>query len=213
MDNPKYFIYISEAKIDILYSQIPKSLLENFAIELSIDLKPLGAGVSATVKQNQPEETRFSKLRLVRAYIEKHLRAGWVDAPEAYFTGSLPMRWGLYPEAAPRLVYFGGFTNSTILGLGGSPQHVLGNRGATSMDGLSPSILPALLSALETQPSYSSNPQQQGSLQVVEYTTRNLRGPTQNLEFLARTLLRVPKEGNDRSYILLGSPIYVALAD
>jgi len=214
MNNPKYFIYVSDAKIDMLYSQIPRSFLEKFAVELSIDLKPLGAGLGATIKENQlSSETRYSKLRLVTTYVENHFNVGWIDAPEAYIKGSLPMRWGLYPADSPQIVYFGGLTNSTILGLGGSPQYVLGNKGVASTDGLSPSILPALLSTLELQSPISEQLQEHQVSHIVEYTTRNLQGPIQNLEFLAKTLLHIPRGEVGQSQILLGSPLYVALAD
>src|SRR5258708_35843682 len=81
----KHYIYISYTKVDMLYAQINKKWLEKVAVELSIDLKPLGAGLSATFKQKQPEETRYSKLRIVVEYIEKYLSIGWVDAPGTYF--------------------------------------------------------------------------------------------------------------------------------
>lgn len=90
----KYYLYVSDAKVDMLYSQIDKSLLKKIAVELSINLKPLGAGLGATIKQIQSEETRYSKLRLVVEYVEKHLDVGWIDGPETYFKGSLPMSWG-----------------------------------------------------------------------------------------------------------------------
>lgn len=41
----KYYIYISDTKVDMLYPQIPKPLLKRIASDLSIDLKLFGAEV------------------------------------------------------------------------------------------------------------------------------------------------------------------------
>src|SRR5260221_7756192 len=88
MDNTmRYYIYVSDRKLDMLYPQIPKKLLANIASELNINLKLLAAEFSANIRSNQNEETRYSKLRLVVRYIEKHLKVGAIDAPLAYFKG------------------------------------------------------------------------------------------------------------------------------
>jgi uncharacterized protein DUF7019 len=119
----KHYIYISDTKVDMLYAQIEKRLLNRFSVELSIDLKPLGAGVGATIKPTSAEETRISKLRLVAKYLEEQQHVGWIDAPGTYFKGSLPMDWGVAVdrEAAksdpPYAVYFIGKTNRTVVGL------------------------------------------------------------------------------------------------
>jgi hypothetical protein len=223
----KYFIYISDTKIDMLYAQVPRRLLEKIAIELNIDLKLMGTGVATTIKSNQPEETRYSKLRLVTEYVEKHLPLGWIDAPDSYFKGSLPMRWGVYPErdTSPFVLYFGGSTDHTILGLTGSPQHILGNRNNSSttvMEHVSPSVwaFPSLIFILQGEKNIADPipPPSTGipPARLVEHATTRMTGPTQDLEFLAKTLWRGPRqmdahqEGNQLA-VLLGSPIYVAL--
>lgn len=48
--------------------------------------------------------------------------------PGQYVRGRLPMRWG--PPGAEQAVYFGGGTERTIVGLGGSGGHLLGASGA-----------------------------------------------------------------------------------
>src|SRR6266496_4413294 len=123
----KYYIYLSDAKLDMLYPQIPKSLLKRIASELNISLKLLGAELTAGIKGTQSEETRYSKVRIVSKYIEEHLHLGTVDSPDAYFKGTLPMKWGLLPgdnfytnASETGVVYFGGFSDQTIVGLGGT---------------------------------------------------------------------------------------------
>ncbi len=214
----KYYLYVSDAKVDMLYSQIDKSLLKKIAAELSVDLKLLGVGFGATIKQNQSEETRYSKLRLVVKYIEKHLNVGWVDAPATYFKGSLPMGWGLlhgttrYAETpepqAPYAVYFGGSTARTQFGMVGSAHHLIGLRSDAPKSNIflyytTNEMLKALTEEAGPLPSYEL------SLLIGDANT-TLGKPNQQLEFLAKTYLY--EKGDEQSY-LLGSPIYVAFAD
>jgi len=86
----KYYVFVSDSKIDMLYPQITKQLLKRIASELSINLNILGTGISATIKSTQSEETRFSKLKIVATYIEKHLDVGTIDSWFAHFTRQVP---------------------------------------------------------------------------------------------------------------------------
>lgn len=110
----KYYIYISDTKVDMLYPQIPKPLLKKIASSLNIDLKLFGAELSIGAKGNPSNETRYVKVQIVSEYIEKHLDVGSVDAPSTYFKGKLPMRYGTLGRDA---IYFGGTNSHIILGL------------------------------------------------------------------------------------------------
>lgn len=214
----KHYIYISDTKVDMLYSQIDKGLLKKIAVELSIDLKPLGTGLGAMIKPNQPEETLYSKLRLVVEYVEKHLNVGWIDAPETYFKGSLPMGWGLLRSVArhneqqqpPYAVYFGGFTERTIFGMVGSAHHMIGPRNDAPKSDILLYYTPnEMLKAIVME----SEPPPSDSTRMISYANRGvmdqLMRPSEPLEFLAKTYVY---EKGSRS-ILLGSPIYVAFAN
>ncbi len=43
----KYYVYTSDAKVDLLHPQIPKPILKKIASSLNIDLKLFGAELSA----------------------------------------------------------------------------------------------------------------------------------------------------------------------
>ena len=57
----RYYVYVSDSKVDMLYSQMPSGLRDRIAAELKIDLKV----VSVSVSGRRSEETRYSKLQLV----------------------------------------------------------------------------------------------------------------------------------------------------
>lgn len=81
---------------------------------------------------------RYSKLKIVTSYLEKHAEVGSVKEPKAYIKDIQTMRWGPVSD----IIYFTGFLSSdsnpyadlfspyvmsgTYFGLGGSLTHVLG---------------------------------------------------------------------------------------
>ena len=122
--------------------------------------------VSVSLKERQSEQTRFDKINVVSNYINEHLDVGDVDNPQTYFKGTIPMRWtvlkergggalqALENEDTRYLVFFTGKTYHTIFGLGGSPQHIIGeqmshqNRWYPQFSSHTPRILDMLLTTL-----------------------------------------------------------------
>jgi hypothetical protein len=193
----------------MLYSQIPGRLRNRLAKELKLDLKVL----SISLRQDTPNDTRFSKLGLVTKYLDANTEIGTVDRPEAYVRGTLPMSWGVASTrsagsgADGELVYFSGETERTLVALGGSAKHLIGH-GSPSSPALS--IAPVLLEAL-------GGPQAQVSDDVATVAAEAQFGAPEHLEFLARRLVVQPSaalrsEAGGKA-VLLGSPIYVALAE
>lgn len=221
----KYYVYVSDAKVDMLFSQIPRRLLERIAGELRIDLKL----VAISLRQNPAEENRYSRTRIVSEYLEAHQEVGEIDAPKSYFRGSLPMRWGVFGDEPNRVVFFGGYAGMTLVGLTGSPRHVIGqpgdaalrsdmsSYGITTYDGLSKHLnLP--------ESELGDHSSLEGALWATEQFGARLYGShEQSLEFLAKRLASASEaEGNvmydppgrpPHDVTLLGSPIYVAMAD
>jgi len=244
----KYYIYISDSKLDMLYAQIPRSFLSRIAAELTLKLPFF----DASVKASSPDSSkRFSKLKAVENHILSHYNVGSPDENTEYFRGTLNMNWGHF-EGDQAIAFFFGWTEKTVVALGGSLKHVLG-----SMDGLPGgwhSHAPPLLRALESElgldpvnlpdgylrvlpdgPFFSQEQQNQLALSAAfdaGNCVRRGRGksgqllPAQRLEFLAKRLIygkaaqigRDPETGDvilqprGDNPVLLGTPIYVALA-
>ena len=146
---PRFYLYLSDAKVDMLFGQIPQKFLERIEAELSLDLKVIGVKLS----ERPTEETRYSKLRVAERYIRSDLKVGTIDEPKEYFEGALPMRWGLL-QGAGSIAYFTAQTDETIVGLGGSATHLIGGsdeaRQGTIGDSFAWRIVSALVDVRET---------------------------------------------------------------
>ncbi len=61
----KCYLYISDAKLDMLYAQIELPRRNNLVSELKLDLKI----VSLSLRENPQEDTRYGKLQAVSSYL------------------------------------------------------------------------------------------------------------------------------------------------
>lgn len=224
----KYYLYISDAKVDMLLPQIPHEVKKRIATEFKFDLKLLSASRKT---ETESDDNRFTRLEAVVAFIREYGNLGSIDQPNEYVEGSLEMRWGPYikeySDKESPLIYFGGATEQTIVGLGGSAKHILGN---TSLSpAYSHSATPFLVYRLvkelgldlesespagnlvENTPlnQYDSD---YWSLRAVELATTQMKGPKQQVEFVAKRLLY----GNGhfkKKKVLLATPLYVAMIE
>jgi hypothetical protein len=227
----KYYIYISDAKVDMLFPQVPHDIKKKVALEFKMDLKLLSASRKT---ETETEDNRIARLEAVVDFIHEFGNIGTVDEPDQYVEATLPMHWGCFRVTPPNQpVYFAGETERTVVGLGGSAQHLLGGQGdgEAGSNSLTPALLDFIYKELgsgENQfkglgdPSYDRG--EEVSLRAVVAASKDMRGPSQNLEFLAKRLLfgSARKRGFDRSKsaptfssikALLATPLYVAMAD
>ncbi|HJP92113.1 MAG TPA: SAVMC3_10250 family protein [Pyrinomonadaceae bacterium] len=217
----KYYVYISDSKVDMLLAQIPHEFKRKVALQFKV------IAASRTV-ETENEENRVTRLETVCEFIREYGRLGTADEPDEFFADELKMRWGPFGEDqfknAP-LVYFGGLTQKTVIGLGGSIHHVIGQTGGSSAParprGIPGSIGDVLLHYLTKELGLTSKKyvdewqlrdEEMFRPPFVEMTTLQMRGPLQKLEFMAKRLLDVAAHEN-RKHILLGTPLYVAMAE
>lgn len=216
----KYYIYISDSKVDMLLAQIPHEQKKKIATEFKVDLKLLSASRRA---EAEDESNRFTRVEAVATFIREYGNVGSVDAPDEYVEGDMLMRWGPYLNTSAfsrddsPLVYFGASTDRTIIGLGGSAKHVIGNTGPSSTH--SHSITPMLIGYLKANLEPGGGEDLPGRMDTeplwaVSLATEQMKGPEQRLEFLAKRLLYGrPPGSNSGQKILLATPLYVAMAD
>lgn len=218
----RYYLYVSDTKVDMLLSQIDPAWSRKRATEVSLGLKM--AGVRHSVETTGAD--RVARLERVLRHLEDHGALTGVDEPGRYVRGVLPMQWAADDERDG--VYFGGRSERTIVGLGGSRGHVVSTVTPTPPPvPLSASLMPALLGLLAVLAAKEGAPEDvtpehgpgdADALARVVRANGSLRGPVQELEFVAVRMLQGPcpypemyPQGD--MAVLLGSPLYVALAD
>lgn len=130
----RYYLYVSDTKLDMLFEQIDQRLRKRISAELQVDLKL----ISVTVRNaDNPALTRAAKLCVVECFLDRYHHVGTIDEPgDEYFRGAVKMGWGwlghsLSPDPVtrnrPEMVFFQGWHGHHTVGLAGSPKHVLGS--------------------------------------------------------------------------------------
>lgn len=226
----RYYLYLSTTKIDMLYDQINRVTKRSKKKVFSMNAKLVSGSVEASSERVAGCD---EKLRAVEDKIEHFQLVGTPGEPKDYFKGTMRMRWGLFddcgtrPKDEPPLVFFGGFekTAPLIVGLGGSSKHVVGNEGATNTYSRSSTdtIVKWLYSGLTTGsppsiPAWRDMHEEDGELSTaIAVALHYLKPPTQDLEFLAKTLWSGTVYGHEQfigvreAKVVLGTPLYVVL--
>src|SRR5260370_39193076 len=106
----KYYTYISDAKVDMLFPQVPHDIKKKVATEFGIDLKFLSAKRKA---EAEPEENRITRLEVVAEFIRKSGNVGTVDEPKEYVSDTLQLRTARIEE----FLYLTGRTDKTSFGM------------------------------------------------------------------------------------------------
>jgi len=226
----RFYLYVSDTKVNMLYEQMFTTSKREARRSLTLKAGPIGASADSTTEEPAPD--RDDKVRAIEKELIEQNLVGTPQEPKDYFRGILPMRWGLYndlelrPEGCPPLVYFGGVdpTMPLIVGLGGSSTHVVGHDGATSTHSRSstPTLVRWLVKGLYKEEELDRQRRRleiglDGDLyESVAVALHYLNPPTQQLEFLAKTLSLGEVYGGLEHFtgfpstsVVLGTPIYV----
>jgi hypothetical protein len=121
---PLYFVYLSQTKVDMLYSQIPQRLARSMEAEVKANVGFLQATVRAG-KTAAPEDSR-ARVSVLISYLEKHDEVGTVSQPQRYIKDTAALKYGVVSEYASDIAFFGGSVGSTDIGLIGSSESVVG---------------------------------------------------------------------------------------
>jgi hypothetical protein len=238
-EHMKYYLYISDTKVDMLLQQISHEEKKKIASEFKIDLKILGA---TWRKESEAQQSRISRLEAVCEFLNTFGNVGNADEPSHFIADTLPMKWNTYSHNREKLeiVYFGGITDKSIIGLAGSTHHLIGSTlqpEDVKINSRGMSIGPPIISWLEElgrevytsqgNDSYLNPPPRDSWLRSTFFETRRMQGPEQNLEFLAKRLYegdyfysreqdRDPigtPDDEKQWHIVIGTPLYVAMVD
>jgi hypothetical protein len=222
MDDLKTYIYISKSKIDPLFDQLIDQETTTTK-ELGLDIKLLKASLKSEVSKR---DTLVSRLNAVVTHIRRDCNIGSVDNPSEYFEGRLRLKFGAAPKETDikggnhEMVIWGNEVAGTILGLSGSTWHLIGVKPA-EQTGYGGSFTLTMYDHLTRAARDSDDSRHPPPSFLSERTFTDLMGrglsrmlqdfyAEQNVEFLARKFDRF---AFGDKWILLGSPLYVALAE
>ncbi len=225
----KYYLYISDAKVEMLSGQLRRGLgglIANWKLDVSAGIARIGAeGRSA-------DPTRYRQIDKITRHIRKYEDCGTIDAPGTFVFDTLDVHWGPF-GADQRIVFFTGATSKTVFALGGSSSYLLQApqdgplnypRGGSATWILISAVLEAF--GLTDHPSYSADAAgYSGALfdALGSLASELDRGPAPatRVEFLAKRLAVGPPargyryELDDKfeapDVVFLGSPLYVAM--
>jgi hypothetical protein len=204
----KYYIYISDAKVDMLLPQIPHEVKKKVATEFGFDLKILTA--KRTVER-KGEDDRISRLETVLQFIRQYGNCGTIDNPDEYIDDSEDMWFGNYDLAD--VAYFTGKRAETVFGLCGSGRHLLGADPNRSPWPNMTHLLGVFSWLSDQNPTHDGNGI--NAIPVLAELASRSHFPRQRLEFLAKRLVFNPhySYGDVPIQVLLASPLYVSMMD
>ena len=226
-----FYLYVSDSKLEMLASQLPTKRLQKLSAELGIDSEL----VAGSIDHEQVKNNRYAVASIVTRHLEQSGEIGSCDAPRSYFTGELSMQWGPYNpdwDKPSPLVYFGGHTHDTIVGLGGSAHHVIGATGQARAHSQSatPYLVATLYRALDmsfpkvdeaslraAEQYFGKARENHNIAMAVDLATSQMNGPAEPVSFVAKRLAFFEKGKHDAwqtdKNIILGTPLWVRLTD
>lgn len=235
----RYYVYISDAKVDMILPQIAESFQKKITRNVGIDWKIISAKQTTELT---PIEHRTHRLRAVEEYLRENEPVGSSEEPQSWFADELPMEWGPLSSFTGQdpenetLVWFAGRKNisepdEVTVGLGGSLHHVLGYDPADYPGRSSRSSalfgIRGVLRTLGIRSGADGDYVDEEELTDRERLQRDgvlLRAATelsgranddsQRVEFLAKRLYTGhPPPGKSSPAVVIGSPLYVSLVD
>ena len=211
----RYYVYISDSKLEMLYEQVPMRNRESIAAELNINF-----GLIQTKFQSETvANARHQKIQMVQKYLGK--KVGSIGDGKPYAHGVAKVAWGPLEEY-PEVVYFGGNSNSCQLALVGSYGNCVGVSSSGSPNGYSSSsYIVGLLARRHALPnnryakltSLSADELQEHARSAVAEANICSIVPNTTIEFLARTSVRPQSPNGSGECVYIGSPIFIAERD
>lgn len=215
----RYYLYVSTSKLDMLYEQIPPKLLRRLAVEAKVDLKVLSLSVQSP---RATEAGTYDRLDIVETYLEREFDVGWMSEPTPWFRGELGLRIAGYADPGGP-TFMAGRAGDTLVALIGSGRHLIGYRAADDMAHIGHSGVPSLFRLLQDLPDHwapfvgpgGAPPPEAYVVEQVRSFSERLTVPPVHCDFLARRLMRgsVTLEDGRRQQVVIGTPLYVAMAD
>jgi hypothetical protein len=219
----RYYMYISDAKVDMLLPQVPGAQRQQVAAKLGFDIKLLSGSLQT---ERATLDSRVARAEAVEACILDTESIGTPAQPERWIRGAADARIAHVGDGA---IMFVAETPDWMLALGGSAHHLIGSVRREDVS-VGYSFLPTMIDLLKGMDEKDQSaltlhddapPQYWAAaevgtgveewLTIIKEASRQVTAPPQRIMFLAKRLLSHRLPSGRR--VTLGTPLYVALED
>jgi len=200
----KYYLYVSETKVQMLHSQIPRRMRKSIEAEFTANVAVVAARVKKAAELD-PTDT-IARTAVVSAYLGRTVTTGPVGQPGEYVHDTCRMRYCRVTDYAASIAFFGGSREGIDVGLIGSPDSLVG--AARNSDAGHDMLYYTLqfLEAAAARPPHPYRTRPQDDFRrAYEAVFDALPALDLDVEFLAKVVHR-------EFGLVVASPIYVAMA-
>jgi len=201
----KYYLYISETKVRMLFPQIPSKFLEGASADIKFNL----GLISSTIKSDTQGSAQGMPQKLACAckYLVETEQVGDENSTSAYIGGAFPFRYGAVSENASDIAFFGEIVNGIKIGLIGATSSLIGEVSITEANHAPFYYTLKFLNQItEAGNETNESPGYDSYLSAFETALNTIPKKKQNLEFIAKVLHR-------ENGLIIATPLYVALAE
>ncbi|MGI2906810.1 DUF7019 family protein [Tolypothrix sp. VBCCA 56010] len=205
---PKYYVYLSDTKVNMLFPQLIGSLQED-----KIDFHSISSD-------------KYSKLNSIICKLNDEKMIGSLDDSLPYVGMKLRMKWGYlgWDDDSP-ITFWSCAFNDYVFALAGSKHHLLGQpaNGSASSCSLTGAIVYWLLNKFGDPidkiygDSRNQHIDEDAINKAIDIAATTMKGQDNNFEFVAKVLRRdyLNKEpgGSKSKLIILATPLYVSLEE
>lgn len=224
MGDLRYYLYISDSKVDMLFPQVPDADQKQTAAKFGFDVKILSASFEV---QQEKFKSGVARLQAVEEYIRTTQHVGTPRARSSWIAGAVDAKLVNTGDGA---IFFVARSGEFFLALGGSEHHLTGAAQSQRV-GIPFSLLPSLTGALlrigDEQIKESSSIAEEklkdllaaGAgggfstwVTVIKGLWDGATVPSQRIDFLAKRLAteEIPHSDDGTT---LATPLYVALVE
>lgn len=216
----RYYLYVSDAKVEMLFPQVHEATQQKVAAKFGFDIKLFSASVET---QQDTFNSRIARLHAVEEHLRSREEVGTPRDETSWIGGTLDAK---FLDIGNGAILFVSHDADAFIGLGGSSHHLIGNSPPEKVS-IPYSFLPSLIQQLtllaDTSRDYWHYPESdvqrlaasgvsQGFdawISVID-SAWSSRVEVQRIDFLAKRLVTKRSRSGNEKYTL-ATPLYVAL--